>query len=363
MARPLPGPKGNRFVNITPMQMPVVDYCDALKSHAIYINRDYQRSDKVWPPAARSFLIETMLLGYPIPKLLLSQHTDLRTRKSRKEIVDGQQRSATVLSYFEGEFGISKHSTVERLAGRKLEDLDEDDRRRFLDYGLGIDLVVAATPDEIRETFRRINSYTVPLNPEEQRHAVHQGSFKWFIYNLTKKFEQSFLQIGLFNQKALVRMRDAKLLCEIIHAMLNGIVTTNKNHLDGLYRSRNDAFPEHVHVDRRLCGAMDFLLDQPDIHNGPLMKPHLVYSLILAAVQVAEPLAELASVFGGQGRPIDRRGASIHLGRLADALEQDGGEGELRRFVAASSSRTNVAGQRQVRTQYFCRALTGGNLE
>ena len=46
--------------------------------------------------------------------------------------------------------------------------------------------MVGATPDQIRETFRRINSYTVPLNPEEHRHAVFQGDFKWFMHDLTK---------------------------------------------------------------------------------------------------------------------------------------------------------------------------------
>ena len=191
--------------------MPVVDYCNAIKSGQIKINHNYQRSDKVWPLAARSFLIETMLLDFPIPKLLLSQHTNIKTRRSHKEIVDGQQRSSTILSYFDGAFRISQGSSTERLAGRKLADLEEADKKRFLDYPLAVDLLVAATAGEIRETFRRINSYTVPLNPEERRHALFQGAFKWFIYDLSKRFEESFLDVGLFNQKALVRMKDAKL--------------------------------------------------------------------------------------------------------------------------------------------------------
>ena len=296
--------------------MPVVDYCNAIKSGQIKINHNYQRSDKVWPLAARSFLIETMLLDFPIPKLLLSQHTNIKTRRSHKEIVDGQQRSSTILSYFDGAFRISQGSSTERLAGRKLADLEEADKKRFLDYPLAVDLLVAATAGEIRETFRRINSYTVPLNPEERRHALFQGAFKWFIYDLSKRFEESFLDVGLFNQKALVRMKDAKLFCEIIHAILNGIATTSKRHLDELYRSRNDDFPEERDLDRRLSRAMDFLLDQPNLHNGALMKPHLVYSLVLATTQVTEPTATLAHVFDGAGRQIDRGNAATRLARI-----------------------------------------------
>ena len=182
-------------MNINNQRIPVVDFCNDIKSNEVRINRNYQRSDKVWPPAAKSFLIETILLDYPIPKLLLSQHTNLRTRRSHKEIVDGQQRSRAILSYFDGEFRISRHSEEDRFAGRSLEELEEDDRKRFLDYGLAVDLMVGATPDQIRETFRRINSYTVPLNPEEHRHAVFQGDFKWFMHDLTKRFDEGFIRI------------------------------------------------------------------------------------------------------------------------------------------------------------------------
>ena len=49
----------------------VADYCAAMTNGEIIVNRDYQRSDKVWPPAARSYLIESILLDYPIPKLFL----------------------------------------------------------------------------------------------------------------------------------------------------------------------------------------------------------------------------------------------------------------------------------------------------
>jgi hypothetical protein len=68
-----------------------------MREKSIIVNHDYQRSDKVWPPAARSYLIETILLGFPIPKLSLYQTTDLKTKKTKKEIVDGQQRSQVML--------------------------------------------------------------------------------------------------------------------------------------------------------------------------------------------------------------------------------------------------------------------------
>ena len=63
---------------VPPVQSPltIADYCSAMSRHEIETNREYQRSDKVWPPAARSFLIETILLGYPVPKIFLFQKVD-----------------------------------------------------------------------------------------------------------------------------------------------------------------------------------------------------------------------------------------------------------------------------------------------
>src|SRR5260370_3293352 len=101
----------------------VAEYCDQLKAGSITINRDYQRSDAVWPPAARSFLIDTILNGFPMPKFLLSQITDLRTRKTIKQIVDGQQRTKAILDFYDDKLRISGKAD---LAGKTFSSLDRD---------------------------------------------------------------------------------------------------------------------------------------------------------------------------------------------------------------------------------------------
>ena len=42
---------------------------------------------------------------------------------------------------------------------------------------------------------------------------------------------------------------------------------------------------------------------QTDLHNGALMKPYLVYSLLLAIIHVSGPVETLADVFDGGGQP------------------------------------------------------------
>jgi hypothetical protein len=92
---------------IQPTNMTIAEYCGAMERKDIIVNKTYQRSDKVWPDSARSFLIESVLLGYPVPKIYLHSKTDLKTRRTIKEIVDGQQRSRAIFDFFNDNFNLS----------------------------------------------------------------------------------------------------------------------------------------------------------------------------------------------------------------------------------------------------------------
>lgn len=107
----------------------VADYCKGMKRNEIVVNRNYQRSDHVWPDAARSYLIETILKGFPIPKLYLYQVTDVKSRDTRKEIVDGQQRSVAILDFYEDKLKISKLAENEDIRNKKYSELDEGEKQ------------------------------------------------------------------------------------------------------------------------------------------------------------------------------------------------------------------------------------------
>jgi Protein of unknown function DUF262 len=174
-------------VSTVSTNMTVVDYCAGMDRKEIIVNRDYQRSDKVWPDSAKSYLIESAILGYPIPKLFLYQRTDVKSRKTIKEIVDGQQRSMAIYEFFHDEFILAGSLDTEELRGNRYSQLEPELQHKFLDFSLSIDLFVSAARSQVVEVFRRMNSYTVPLNPEEHRHASFQGRFKWFINRISKQ--------------------------------------------------------------------------------------------------------------------------------------------------------------------------------
>lgn len=67
----------------------------------------FQRRE-VWSPKAKSFLIDTILRGFPVPAVYLRQKISIPTQKTIREVVDGQQRIGTILAYLNDEFPVSK---------------------------------------------------------------------------------------------------------------------------------------------------------------------------------------------------------------------------------------------------------------
>ena len=66
---------------------PISDLYNGMKSGDIIINREYQRSSGLWPNNSRSYFIDTILNEFPFPKVVLWQKVDLKTKKTRIEII------------------------------------------------------------------------------------------------------------------------------------------------------------------------------------------------------------------------------------------------------------------------------------
>jgi len=342
--------------------MTIADYCAAMDRTEIKSNEAYQRSNKVWPPAARSFLIESIILGFPLPKIFLFQHTDLHSKKTIKEIVDGQQRSKTIHDFFHNKLTISKKSEVEGAGGKKYDQLSDDLKGKFLSYQLSIDLFLSATPTEIRQAFRRLNSYTVPLNPEELRHAEYQGEFKWFIYNLTRDYEEALLRLKVFTEKQIIRMQDEKLFADCTYAYLHGWKTTKSKELESLYKLYDKEFDLATSIRPSLGNALDFVLELNEVHGSALMKPHIFHTLLIAIAHYLEPIASLSEIpeTVGPRVPMVRDIVSTNLTTLAEGLEAEEGDKKFERFESffkACADKTNTGDQRINRFVWLFNAL------
>lgn len=78
------------------------------------VNRRYQRK-LVWALEEKQRLVDSMLLEYPIPLLLLAKRSG--ERETNYDIIDGLQRIHTIVSFVENAFSLAngKCFDVEQL--------------------------------------------------------------------------------------------------------------------------------------------------------------------------------------------------------------------------------------------------------
>lgn len=356
-------------MNVLTASFTIAEYCQQMERHEIVTNDDYQRSDKVWPSSAQSYLIDSVLTGYPIPKISLYQSIDLLTRSTVKEIVDGQQRSKAIRRFFDNELVISTPDSD--FHGATFESLTPEQRMAFLEYSLSIDLITDAEPGEIREIFTRYNSYTAPLNYEEKRHATYQGALKWEIVALMKRHSETFRQLGVFTKKTLTRMQDARFFTEVFRTLEEGLHTYNHRNLDQFYKLYDDEFPDAMEYQGKIVDVLDLALVWAELCASPLSKPSTFFTLFLAIWHRKWPVEALQEAFEVEtvGIP-DLRQAVQNLEFVRTLLDMDDEDlaeeyanlaeetlQEILGFVAASKAGTNTKNNRTTRFQYFCKAL------
>jgi hypothetical protein len=180
--------------NITKTVYKVGDFLSWQRAKFLVLSPSFQRRS-VWPAAAKSFFIDTIARGHPIPIVFLREQTNLDTLEPFREVVDGQQRLRTLLTYIEPEslrdydaerdaFEVKKTHNSE-LAGKTFKHLPADIRRRILGYEFSVHVLPSDTDDrEVLQIFARMNATGVKLNDQELRNARFYGEFKKTSYSL-----------------------------------------------------------------------------------------------------------------------------------------------------------------------------------
>ncbi len=85
----------------------ISDLLGFYNSKSLDINPWYQRRS-VWSPPQKAYLMNTIFEKKPVPSIYIRQQIDIENEKSLKEVVDGQQRVRTIISYRADEFA-AKH--------------------------------------------------------------------------------------------------------------------------------------------------------------------------------------------------------------------------------------------------------------
>jgi len=146
----------------------------------------YQRK-YVWKIEQASKLIESFLMGLPVPQVFLYVNAD-----DRLEVIDGQQRLMSVKYFMEGLFGeeddkgrrqvfkLKDLSERSEYNGKTFSDLLPKDQRKFRNSTLRAINIKQLKPslrnDSVFYIFERLNTGGTQLKPQEIRNAVYRGN-------------------------------------------------------------------------------------------------------------------------------------------------------------------------------------------
>ncbi len=145
----------------------------------------------VWKQVQASKLIESFLVGLPVPAVFLYNES-----KSQKYLViDGQQRLKSIFYYFEEYFGPEEREArrVFRLTGldqkspfheKKFEELREEDQRRLKNAVLRAFIIQQLDPNDdtsMYHVFERLNTGGTLLANQEIRNCIYHGRLVSFL--------------------------------------------------------------------------------------------------------------------------------------------------------------------------------------
>lgn len=192
---------------------------DQLKRGTIALDPTFQRRE-AWTDDRKSRFIESLILGLPIPQLVLAENNKA---KGRFIVIDGKQRLLS-LSRFTG-VGLAEGQDPLILSGLKVRaDLNKRTYASIRDEAKYENLVSEFENQPIRTVvirgwkneevlytiFHRLNTGSVPLSAQELRQALHPGPFLNFAAKFSEQSKTLQRLLGL--SKPDFRMRDVELV-------------------------------------------------------------------------------------------------------------------------------------------------------
>lgn len=182
----------------------------------ILLNPDFQRRD-AWTIKTKSRFIESLLLGLPIPQIILAEQ---RGKRGSYIVIDGKQRLLSLQQFVIGD----EDGRKLKLTGLEVKTQFNKKTYDDLSNGVSCDEIDAFNNQTIRTVviknwpsvevlyllFLRLNTGSVKLSPQELRQALYPGEFIRFV---NEESAQSIeIQQMLNLKRPDFRMRDVEIL-------------------------------------------------------------------------------------------------------------------------------------------------------
>lgn len=216
------------------------------------LNPKFQRR-AAWPDATKSRFIESAILNYPIPQVVLAERLD---RPGHFFVIDGKQRLLALRQFYAGTndpadegfeplklAGLTVLTDLKGVGIRELEHQRSDLFDAFENHTIRTVVIRNWEVDDFLYTlFLRLNTGSVPLSPQELRQALVPGPFVDFAD--AESGRSPGLRRLLGNRGPDRRMIDAEMMVRFLGFRM-GVVEYRGNlklFLDGTCKILNDTW-------------------------------------------------------------------------------------------------------------------------
>lgn len=223
-----------------------------IDNEEIILDPDFQRKSNIWKLPQKSKLIESILMGIPIPLFYFAEN-----KNGGLSVVDGLQRLFAIKDFMDNKYEIKDVKYLQKINGLKFSQLERDDQQRIERYQLQVNVMSSSTPEYIKlNIFQRINSGSTPLNKQEMRHALYQGKSTKLLQELSDCNEFNDAVATKLNT---VRMKDRYI---ILRALVFYLWKNNENIKNINTRIKTDLYNDFDDFLGRYMRIMNSMTDE-----------------------------------------------------------------------------------------------------
>jgi hypothetical protein len=227
----------------------------------------YQRRGRLWSSADQSYLIDSILNGFDVPKVYVADFTwadsPLNHQRKAYAIIDGKQRLEAIFNFFKGTLVLSPDFKYRSDPQLSLGGLGYQDLKRkypqvcevFDEYNLLVMRVIAQSEEPITELFVRLNR-SKPLSGAEIRNAMN-GPAPALFRSIAK--HDLFLENVSFT---MTRGQDLNAAAKLLSFEFSGSpVETKKSALDKFVRATSKETELLELAGRRVLDTLDAMAE------------------------------------------------------------------------------------------------------
>jgi hypothetical protein len=207
---------------------------DLHKNTQLDLDPPYQRRS-VWTRKDKQFFLDTIFRNYPSPAIFLHK-TISDAGQATYHVVDGKQRTQTILDFIYDRLRVGGDFGDVRLDGRKWSQLqgDQDLKHSFWNYQITIEMIDVLDGTIVNEVFDRLNRNARKLTRQELRHAKFDG---WFISEAEMETtREEWRSLGVITTARAKRMVDVQFISELMFVILEKkMMGFDQDALDDLY--------------------------------------------------------------------------------------------------------------------------------